>query len=158
MATLYYHHSMVHIPSTVWRLPMNLSDLSQQGFDSLMNQGKNDGAMGNKRLRDDHKNTGRNQQMLQTEREWKRIKRDEPMPKSRNEKRMLGGTKEMYREATARVDSAVRREILPSQSKAQQEKRITKQEGALATILEDFQLAAERDVESPTDEDSPPVA
>jgi hypothetical protein len=97
MATLYCHHSMDHIPSMVRRLPMNLSDLSQQGFEALMKQGKNDGAFGKKRLRDDGCDIGRNQQMLQIEMVRKRIKKNEPMPKSRNEKRMLGGTKEMYR-------------------------------------------------------------
>jgi hypothetical protein len=157
MATLYCHHSMDHIPSMVRRLPMNLSDLSQQGFEALMKQGKNDGAFGNKKLRDDTCDIGRNQQMLQTERVRKRIKQNESMPKSRNEKRMLGGTKEMYREATVRVDSAVRRGVLPSRSKQETDKRISKQEGALATILEDFQLEVVRDTDSPLDEGVPPA-
>lgn len=69
MATLYCHHSLTHIPAMVRRLPMNISDLSQQGFEALMKQEKNDGALGNKRLRDDHCDIGRNQQMLQIERE-----------------------------------------------------------------------------------------
>jgi hypothetical protein len=156
MATLYCHHSMIHIPCMVRRLPMNISDLSQQGFEALMKQGKNDGALSNKRLRNETDDVGRNQQMLQTERERKQIKQNEPMPKSRNEKRMLGGAKEMYREATARVDSAVRRGILPSVSKAQTDKRIAKHEGALATIMEDFLLEAER--EGPSNEpENPPV-
>jgi hypothetical protein len=155
MATLYCHHSLTHIPAMVRRVPMNISDLSQQGFEALMKHGKNDGALGNKRLRDDHCDVGRNQQMLQTERERKRIKRDEPMPKSRNKKRQLGGIGEMQREAIARVGSAVRTGILPSRSKAETDKRISKQEATLATILEDFQLEEGRDMESPLQEGDP---
>jgi hypothetical protein len=157
MATLYCHHFLTHNPARVRRLPMNLSNLSQQGFEALMKQGKNNGALGNKRLRDDHCDVGRNQQMLQTEREQKRIKRDQPMPKSRNEKRQLKGTAEMHREATARVDSAVRRGVLPSRSKAETDKRISKQKGALATILKDFQLEEGRDTKSPLNEEAPPA-
>jgi hypothetical protein len=140
LCTLYCHHAMRHIPDIIRDVPLNIGDLSQQGFEHLLKLGKSDlHNFTNKRLRGDGQDKGRNYQVLAKERERRRIKRDVPGPPTRNERRILGGVKARNAAALQVVNRAERRGQLASRSAAQSAKRVTKQEGPLLQILQRIQ-------------------
>jgi hypothetical protein len=108
--TLYMHHVLLHIPRQVKNLELNLTDVSQQGFENLLKQGKTDMRLfSNKQLKNERQQFGRNAQVIGKERETIHIKRILPVPPTRNEKRCLAGEKSLQASARATVDRAVRR-------------------------------------------------
>lgn len=110
LCTLYMHHGMCHIPDMIRHVPLNISDMSQQWFEALLKQGKTGAKLfSNKRLRDEKQDKGRNYQILGKERERVRMKRDVPMPLTRNERRHLAGYEGQKRITAQTVDRAMRR-------------------------------------------------
>jgi hypothetical protein len=144
LCTLYCHHAMIHIPDIIRNIPLNIGDLSQQGFEHLLKMGKSDlHNFTNKRLRGDGQDKGRNYQVLAKERERKRIKRDVPRPPTRNERGILGGVGARNAAAQQVVNRAERRGQLASTSAAQSAKRIAKQTGPLLQIVQRIQAVRE---------------
>jgi hypothetical protein len=137
LCTLYCHHAMIYIPDIIRNVPLNIGDLSQQGFEHLLKMGKSDlHNFTNKRLRWDGQDKGRNYQVLAKERERKRIKRDVPRPPTRNERHILGGVGARNAAAQQVVNRAERRGQLASRSAAQSAKRVDKQTGPLLQIVQ----------------------
>lgn len=68
--TLYMHHMLIHIPEQVKDLELNITDVSQQGFENLLKQGKTDMRLfSNKQLKNERQQFGRNAQVIGKERE-----------------------------------------------------------------------------------------
>jgi hypothetical protein len=62
--TLYMHHALLHIPRQVETLELNNTDVSQQGFENLLKQGKTDMRLfTNKQLKNERQQLGRNYQV-----------------------------------------------------------------------------------------------
>jgi hypothetical protein len=92
LCTLYMHHSMRHLPHMIRDNDLDISAMSQQGFEHLLKQGKSDLVnFTNKRLRGDGQDKGRQYQVIAKERERKRMKTLIPMPLTRTQRYQLGG-------------------------------------------------------------------
>jgi hypothetical protein len=65
--TWYMHHMLIHIPQQV---ELNITDVSQQGFENLLKEGKTDMRLfSNKQLKNERQQFGRNAQVIGKERE-----------------------------------------------------------------------------------------
>lgn len=173
--TLYMHHILIHIPRQVKDLELDLTDVSQQGFENLLKQGKTDMRLfSNKQLKNERQQFGRNAQVIGKERERIHLKRTLPVPPTRNEKRCLAGEKSLQASARATVDRAERRGHLReglgpgpgltglgiSKGKQTLEKRIDKSAYQLQAIVQRIQLvrsgtaaAAQESDEEPEEEE-----
>jgi hypothetical protein len=121
---LYLHLSVCHLPRIVQDHPVDISDLSQQYVENALKQGKMDMQVHtNKRLRDERNDVGRNLQVFKKERERAKLKREVPMPLSRNERRQLADGSKAAEQTVAR---AGRRGQLVTRSDAQVEKKVAK--------------------------------
>jgi hypothetical protein len=146
--TLYMHHILVHIPRQVRDLELDLTDVSQQGFENLLKQGKTDMRLfSNKQLKNERQQFGRNAQVIGKEKERIHLKRILPVPPTRNEKRCLAGEKSLQASTRATVDRAERRGHLRgglglgiSKGKQTLEKRIDKSAQQLQAIVHRIQL------------------
>jgi hypothetical protein len=84
------HHMLIHVPRQVKDLELNITDVSQQGFENLLKQRKKDMRLfSNKQLKNERQQFGRNAQVIGKERERVAVKRVFSMPPTRNEKRYL---------------------------------------------------------------------
>lgn len=140
LVTLYMHHGMCHFPDMIKHVDLNISDMSQQWLEALLKQGKTDARLfSNNQLRSETMDKGRQAQILAKERERARLKKSNPMPLTRNEKRHLGGYELAKKAAKDKVDRAVRRgQLKDSRSKAQMNRKITKLEPSLGAIVGRF--------------------